>query len=166
MEVSFGQIYVEPGVSFPFSHQFQRWISEEMTALVEPSAKFLKKYGSDFELIFNVSAKKDLQDNEIRGPSVFRKTKDVEYTLFLPFDIIMRYADAPRHALRFLFRGVCDVFDKLEIDKASLLDKQDFLIQGICSDPTMLAEPAWDEAENPTPGRELFKAFFDKNRPG
>src|SRR5262249_34269143 len=142
MNVHFGQIYGEPGVSFPFSHLFQRRLSREVTALVEPSSKFLKKYGSDFKLIFNVSAKQGLQDNEIRGPSVFRRTKDVEYTVFLAFDVIMRHADAPRHALRFLLKGVCDVFDRLEIDTTRLLDEQEALIEGICSDPTMLAEPA------------------------
>src|SRR5262245_29585433 len=163
MLVHFGQIYIGQG-SFPFSHHFQHRISEAVTALVEPSAKFIQKYGKDFDLIFNVSAKQGFQDNEVRGPSVFRKTKDVEYTVFLPFDVIIRHADAPRHALRFLLRGVCAVFDRLEIDKARLLDQQESLIEGICSDPTMLAEPSWDEEQNKTPSRILFQAFFDKVR--
>ena len=160
MKVWFGQIYIEPGVSFPFSHHFQRRLSQEVTALVKPSANFLKNYGEDFELMFRISAKKALHDNEIRGPTVFRKTKDVEYTLFLPFTVIMRHADAPKVALTFLLKGVCDVFDLLEIDKTKLIEKQASLIDGICSDPTMLAEPSWDPDENKLPQRRVFTTFF------
>ena len=85
MKVNFCQTYIEPEVDFPFSHHFQHRISAEVTALVEPSAKFIKKYGRDFELTFNVSAKTALQDNEIRGPTVYRKTKNVEVHDFLAF---------------------------------------------------------------------------------
>jgi len=164
MKVWFGQIYVECGVVFPFSHQFQRRLSDEVTALAKPSALFIEQYGMDFELMFRVSAKRILQDNELRGPTVFKKTKDVEYTVFLPFDVIMRHADAPRQAVMFLLNGVCDVFDKLEIDKARLLDQRESIIEGICSDPTMLADPSWNETENKTPVRTVFAAFFEKNQ--
>lgn len=163
MKVWFSQFYIEPGANFPFSVHFQRRMSKELTSLVEPSPRFIETYGADFELMFRISAKHDLDDNEIRGPSVFKKDKDVEFTVFLPFDVIMAHADAPKHALLFLLKGVCDVFDMLEIDKAKLLDRQRSLIDAICSDPTMLAEPSWNEAENKTPVRTLFTAFFGKN---
>lgn len=162
MKVWFSQIYCEPGVEFPFSHFFQRRFSEEVTELAEASAKFLKIYGRDFELMFRISAKQSLEDNEIKGPSVFRKTKDVEYTVFLPFNTVMRHADAPRQALRFLLKGVYSVFDELEIDKARLLAKEESIIENVCSDPTMLAAPSWDDAQNKTFVRSVFQAFFDQ----
>jgi hypothetical protein len=125
MLVHFGQIYIEADARFPFSHHFQHRISEVVSKLVKPSATFTRKYGADFNLTFNVSAKRGLQDNEIRGPAVFKKTKDVENTIFLPFDVITRHSDAPRHALRFLLKGACDVFDMLEIDKAKVVKAQE-----------------------------------------
>lgn len=164
MKVWFGQIYIESGVSFPFSHLFQRRLSQEITALVEPSTKFIKEYGEDFEVMFRISAKEALQHNEIRGPTVFKKTKDVEYTVFLPFTVIMRHIDAPKHALSYLLKGVSDVFDLLEIDKAKFIDKQQVIIDGICSDSTMLEEPSWNEMDNRSPVRLLFTAFFAANR--
>jgi hypothetical protein len=164
MKVWFGQIYIEAGVAFPFSHHCQKRLSAEITGLVEPSAKYLKQYGTNFELMFRISAKKTIPNNEIKGPTVFKKTKDVEYTVFLPFDVIMRQADAPRHALKFLLKGVCDVFDRLEIDKAKLLDKQDSIIEGICADPAMLEEPSWNETNNKRDVRRVFEAFFNKSR--
>jgi hypothetical protein len=165
MKVWFGQFYIEPGASFPFSHHFQRRLSQDVTALVAPSARFIKQYGRDYGLMFNVSAKKALQNNEIRGPTVFKKTKDVEYTVYLPFDLIMSTADVPKSALTFLLGGVCEVLDSLDIDTAKLLEKQDSLIAGICSDPTMLAAPSWNEADNKTRVRVAFEAFF-QTKPG
>jgi hypothetical protein len=164
MKVAFSQVYIELGANFPFSVHFQRLLTKEVTAVVQPSPKFIECYGADFELGFNVSAKHSLKDNEVRGPTVFKKSKAVEYTVFLPFDLIITHADAPKHALFFLLKGVCDVFDMLEIDKVKLLDKQQSLIDAICSDPTMLDKPSWNEAENKTPVRKLFTEFFSKDK--
>jgi hypothetical protein len=164
MKVAFSQVYIELGANFPFSVHFQRLLTKEVTALVQPSPKFIESYGDVSELGFNVSAKHYLKENEVRGPTVFKKSKAVEYTVFLPFDVIMTHADAPKHALIFLLKGVCDVFDMLDIDKTKLLDKQGSLIDAICSDPTMLDKPSWNEAENKTPVRIAFTEFFGKNR--
>jgi hypothetical protein len=160
MKVHFGQIYIEPRASFPFSYRCQQRISREVTALVKPSPKFIKTYGTEFKLMFNVSAKCGIRENKIKGPSVFRKSKNVEYTIFLPFDVIIRDAEAPKSALRFLLEGVYKIFDALEISKSKLVERQDELINGICSDPAMLEERSWDEAENRTRVRRVFEAYF------
>jgi len=159
LQYFFGQIYIVPGISFPFSTDFQLRLSREVTDLVEPSSKFIKKYGSDFKLIFRISAKTRLQDNEIKGPSVYRKDKDVEYVVFLPFDVIATHDDAPKHALRFLLKGVCEVFDLLEIEADRLVDKRDMLIEGMCSDQSMLKPRSWDEESNPTRTGESLRCF-------
>jgi hypothetical protein len=162
MKVAFSQVYIELGANFPFSVHFQRRLTKDVTALVQPSAKFIEIYGSDFELIFRISAKHNLSDNEVRGPTVFRKAKDVEYTIFLPFDVIVAHSHAPKHALMFLLNGVCDVLDRLEIDTERLRDAQQSLIEAICADPSMLDTPSWSEAENNTPVRKIFADFFGK----
>jgi hypothetical protein len=164
MKVWFAQVYFQAGVCFPFSGDIQPRLSEEITALVEPSPKFLEKYGKDFELMFRISAKRLIKRNQIKGPMVFRKTKDVEYFIYLPFEEIARHADAPRRALKSLFEGVYKVLDSLEIDKTKLVERQESLIVDICSDPTMLEEPSWDEARNNTRVRRVFEAFFNKKR--
>lgn len=140
MHVHFGQIYIKPGVRFPFSHHFQERLSEEVTALVRPSGKFIQKYGIDFKVVFNISAKKGIQDNEVRGPTVFKKTKDIEYTVFLPYDVIMREPDTCKCALTYLLRGVRAAFALLDIDDVGLVKGHDALIENICSEPSMFLE--------------------------
>ena len=139
MNVHFGQIYIQPGVTFAFSTRFQRWLADEITRLVQPSASFIKKYGSDWELIFRISAKTQIDDNEIKGPTVFKKDKDVEYTLFLPFDTITQSDRVPQSALQFLLKGCCGVFRTLDIDPALVEQNAEAIIESICSDPKMFA---------------------------
>ncbi|HAB15340.1 MAG TPA: hypothetical protein DCE44_02705 [Verrucomicrobiales bacterium] len=137
MKVHFGQVYIEPGVALPFSHHFQRRLSEEITALVTSSTKFTQRYGEDWELMFRISAKRTICDNEIRGPSVFKNDKDVEFTIFLPFDAIQREASVSRSAIGFLLCGVCAVLDSLGFDTSEIQARLSSLAESISSDPTM-----------------------------
>jgi len=164
MKVAFSQVYIEVGANFPFSVHFQRVLTKEVSALVQPSPQLIESYGVVSQLVFNLSAKHQLEDNDIRGPSFFKRTKDIEFTVFLPFDAIMTRVDAPRQALIFLLKGVCDVLDMLGIDKAKLLDRQQSLIDAVCSDPTMLDKPSWNAAENKTLVRKVFTEFFAMNK--
>ena len=143
MNIDFSQIYIVPGAEFPFTHIFQEFLSREMTKAVTASDKFIKSYGPNFKIIFIISAKTNIVDNEIKGPAVFRKTADVEYSIFLPFDAIVEGAVDDEHVLRlalqFLFKGVFSVLESLDIHTEVARKKQDFLIEKICSDPSMFA---------------------------
>jgi len=144
MKIHFGQVYIDPGARFPFSHVFQGFLSDEITKVVVPSDQFIKTYGSEFDLNFNVSAKKDLQDNEIKGPGVYRKSGHVEYSIFLPYDVIAnldvtgRNERTLRSALQYLFKGVYSVFTSLGINPDAVRENQESLIEQICSNPSML----------------------------
>ena len=142
MNVYFTQIYIEVGVNFPFNHLFQRYLSKEITALVEPSGKFITKYGADFDLSLNVSAKKAITDNEIWGPAVTKKAKRVGYTIFLPYAVIALQDDINRSALQFLFQGIYTVFEKLDIDPSRVMERQNALIDHVCADKTMTESPS------------------------
>lgn len=137
MKVHFGQIYIEPGVVFPFSFLFQRRLSEEVSALVSPSAKFSQQYGADWELMFRISAKRSIPDSEICGPSVFKKGKDVEFTVFLPFDVIQAAVSSSQSAIEFLLEAVCSVLTSLGFDATRLQERQSSLAESLSADPTM-----------------------------
>ena len=85
MNIYISQIYIQPGVSYPFSYRFQKFMSEAVTERVSPSEKFVTRYGEDFDLIFRMSAKSEIAETEIKGPTVFKRDKDVEYSIFIPF---------------------------------------------------------------------------------
>jgi len=84
MKVFIGQIYIKAGVAFPFSLRFQRWLGDALSERVEVSEQFSKKFGADFGLGLRISAKEDIERPEIKGPTVFKRDKNVEFTIFLP----------------------------------------------------------------------------------
>jgi hypothetical protein len=157
MKVFFGQIYGTPGVCFPFSHFFQQKLSQEVSRLVTISQKYINIFGSDYELMFRISAKKEIDSFEIMGPTVFGKDKDVEYTVFLPYDSIMASQCPPKEALLALFCGISAVFISLDIDISSLLQMQHSIIEKICSDASMVASGYLDGVN--TTNRSFIEFF-------
>ncbi len=138
MQVFLRQIYIELGASYPFSHIFQHRMSKEVGSRVVASENFKKKYGTNYQLGFNLSAKRSIQENEIRGPTVFKKQRDVEFTIFLPFDTIARKRDPLMGALNYLFQGVYSVLESLEIDTQALRESENSILKQVRHDPTML----------------------------
>lgn len=140
MQVYFTQIYIEEGVYFPFSHVFQRFISNTISEIVVPSHKFIAKYGRDCSLIFRISSKRSIQENELRGPTHFKKTPSVEYTIFLPFNAIMSEQHPPDAVLSYTIQGAYSVFEELEIDATKVRASERELIQTICADAAMFQD--------------------------
>lgn len=138
MNVHVGQVYVKPGIGFPFSHLMQRWLSNKLSSLSTPSPDFVQKYGADFDLVIRISAETNISDNVIRGPTVFRRGKDIEYTIFLPFDIIRSSSDWCSSAMRFVVAGVRSVFNDVGIETNSLDASEQSIISHICSSHEML----------------------------
>jgi len=87
-----------------------------------------------------MSAKSEIRELEIRGPAVYKKTKDVEYTIFLPYDIISSSGDDKiSGALRYLLEGIVRVLEALKIDVREVLKRTDLIIEHVRSDPSMIA---------------------------
>jgi len=140
VKVHFGQIYIQAGKTFPFSHVFQLFLGEKITELIEPSAKYIKLHGEDFELMFRVSAKWQLAVNEVFGPKVYKKDKDVEFSIFLPYTPIMLTPDPNRSALEHLFEGVYQVLGGYEIDVSAVKAEQGRIIDKILSSSEMFVK--------------------------
>lgn len=137
MNVYFRQLYIRPGVSFPLSHVCNHYLSETITAVVVSSEAFNRKYGSDFSIVFTISAQQEIEYTQIKGPTVFKKAKDVEYSLFLPFDTIMLDTNVFPAAIRCLLDGVCSVLQSFDISTSGIDERRDAIIQRICADPSM-----------------------------
>ncbi len=133
----FGQIYIEPGITFPFSAEFQRTLGKAITALVSPSAKFEDRFGTDWSVMIRISAKTGIAANDIRGPTTFKKSKDVEFSVFLPFDLISKTADPLKAALVYLLEGASWSLASLDIDVSKLDAASQELIEAVREDAEM-----------------------------
>ncbi len=137
MKISFGQVYVEVGANFPFSHHFQRLLSETFSQLATPTEAFTKRFGADFELMVRISARRNLSENEIKGPTVFKRDKDVEYTLFLPYSVIVASPPVCQTAVRFVLAGAAGVMDLAGITISDPERRLEGISEIACSNPIM-----------------------------
>lgn len=138
MKIFVSQIYIEAGINYPFSHSFQRWISDELSSLVPPSPAYDQQYPG-FDLMFRMSAKAELATPLIKGPTVFKKTKDVEFSIFLPY--IEHDPSDPRSLLKPLklfLDAVATVLQSLGVDVSELQACSDSLIERIIGNPEMI----------------------------
>lgn len=119
----------------------QQWISAQLTAVADTPVDFVKRYGADFQLAINLSAKRDTTTNDVRGPTVFKRYKTVDYSVFLPFDAIKHADDGCGCAMRYFIDGVRIVFGKLGIETEKLDARRDEIISHVCSEPLMLKVP-------------------------
>lgn len=146
MKVGFRQIYIRAGASLPLSHHMQRLLAEELSTSEGDAEAFTQRHGKDYKLVTNISAEIGTKENQIKGPTIFKRTRDVEYSLFLPYDAIAGSAAGRRVAAEFLLDGIRSVFQQAGAGVARLDEKKSFLIERICSDPSMLSEPwPWPE---------------------
>ncbi len=139
MNISVTQMYLEEDAGYPFSSYFQKWLAGELCKRTRPSANFLKRYPGEYTLGFYISAKKGIKAPEIKGPGVYRKTRDVKYTIFIPFDPKAKYERAGyRKPLAWIMDGVVAALKGLEIDASLLVEDSSSLIEVMASDTRMI----------------------------
>lgn len=138
MKVYFGQIYVEPGVSYQFTHHFQQWLGQFVSVHVCASPEFISSYGMDYSLMIRISAKSGIELPEIKGPTVFKRDKDVEFSIFLPHNKsqVTDYS----LVLQQLMLGVIHILSSVKIDTSSLLDHLPHLIDEALNTPSMIRD--------------------------
>lgn len=140
MNVYVGQIYIEPGVKFPFSIAFQQRISAQLTELVDGWGKNTAHYSDDFDLIFRLSSKSDIEEVEIRGPTIFKRDKSVEYSIFIPFKLLGNSKLRDYYNIIIcLIDSIRSVFFKLGIDDKNLQNKSLKIAGDIVNDPEMFS---------------------------
>lgn len=137
MRVYVGQIYLDQEASFPFSAAWQKFMSEELSRLLSSSIYFDDRFGNDQNLVFNVSAKKDISLVEVKGPTHFKRDKDVEYTIFLPHAGGPANAKACEQALQDLFLGVAQILISLQIGADEVRGEFHRIVEHVMADPAM-----------------------------
>lgn len=139
MKFSLSQVYVEPGVNLPFSHRFSSWMdfkleqnftpdqahlplpkelstaTVDMRSRVDSPTRKTKYFfrGSTAESIrlisINLSCQKAINGPLVLGPKVYKKTKEHEYTIFLPFEKVVGSEDPTYTSLSLLLESIAHI---------------------------------------------------------
>jgi hypothetical protein len=108
--------------------------------LVSSSNEFENRYGADWDIILRISAKCGLSENELRGPSEFKKDKHVEFTIFLPYDVIIAQKHWCSYAVEYLINGTCSALEKLSLSSRELKQQKNKIVETVCSTDSMIKE--------------------------
>lgn len=137
MKVAISQFYVQQGAEFPFSYKFQRFLSQMLSSKINTAPTpdpATERYST---LIVRLSAKHGLLSNEILGPALYEKDKEIEFSLFLPYNAISKNPHPAREAIRCIVEGINLIYSKLGLDHARASIDVDVLMNSICSDRNM-----------------------------
>jgi hypothetical protein len=143
MKIFVCQLYIETGASFPFSHHFQLLVSDRVTNLVKTTNEFRERYGAVEKVVVNVSAKTSIANVELRGPTRFKKTNSIEYTVFLPYTILQEEVarsssfEAP---ICQILVGTADALERLGLDCSRFRLEIDSLLRTIMADARMVRQ--------------------------
>ena len=86
-----------------------------------------------------MSAKEGLARPEIKGPTVFKRDKDVEYTVFLPFDrSVDMDANTLSRALDLLLSSMIEILEELDMTTTGLSAELSAIIDRILGDAKMI----------------------------
>lgn len=138
MNIYVSQIYPEAGVYYPFTHRFQQYVSKAITDRIGLSESFVQQYGQDFDLVFRMSAKSGIQETEIKGPTVFKRDKDVEYTIFLPHSGNDYNLNTLSVVISKLLSAIVNVLQDLGFDSSSVSHNSAELAKQITADSAMI----------------------------
>lgn len=138
MNVYVSQFYIEAGANYPFSHRFQHFVSKAIADRIASPESFVQKYGENFDLIFNMSARSDIRETLIKGPAVFQRGKDVEYSIFLPYDSDNHDPSALKQVVVRLLSAIVNVLTDLGFDASAVLRDSSELADQIVENPAMI----------------------------
>jgi hypothetical protein len=139
MNVVISQVYIDPDAIYPFNFRFQRFLSESISMLSKSTKRFEDVYGSEWRVIIRLSAKSGLPSAELQGPTLFKRKKDVEYTLFLPFPLLLSDGNTDiRRVVELIVDGVTEVLGRLGLDSTGVCEKKHLIVNRVVSDKTFL----------------------------
>jgi hypothetical protein len=117
MKITFSQIYSEPGASFDLPGPLLKAVREGLDDLGRNIDQLSAKVDrEDFELVLIISASSKLDALEIKGPNIRRKTREIEFSLFVPWQETKSFEEKIDYILPKIGEGVIGVFKRYGVD--------------------------------------------------
>jgi hypothetical protein len=139
MRIFVTQFYLEPGAAFPFSYHFQRYWSSEISNNVALTPAFSEAYGPDYTVIFRVSADSGLTNPEVKGPTIYAKDEDVEFSIFIPYETDGGLTwKKCKTALTQLLKEIIHVLETLQLDPSWISRNSTGLVEHVLSNDQMI----------------------------
>lgn len=139
--------FEEVNADYPFSHDVFMWLAKELCKRIRPSKHFTNKYGKDWMLTFDLSAKRQRKNPKVfEPPAVYRRDKNVYWRISVRF-IGNKSRDPNYYVLpiKQFIEGIIIALQSLEIDTSKLVRDLPSLAKGFTSNPDMFE--VWGEVD-------------------
>ncbi|EKK4083556.1 hypothetical protein ACU9D5_004043 [Cronobacter dublinensis] len=136
MRIKFNQIYAEVGVNYSITNAVLNPLEEMLDSLDKKIQHYEKLFsGSDYTVIFIISATSKNDELIVKGPTTLSKQKKVEFVIFVPYKKIESFIDEMTYILDHVCNGICEVLGKYKIDTEEVRDAFEQMKLSISKDP-------------------------------
>lgn len=123
MKISFTQIYVELNTSFDLSGGLLQLLAGQLNLLKKEISALQKKFeGKDFTLAFIITATRQSDDVQVKGPTWVRRMSRVEFAVYVPAREFSIFEEKIEYVLAKLAQGVIATFERYGSDSVGMQD--------------------------------------------
>lgn len=128
--------------NFDISNKVLSLIIVKLNTLIIPSELFNKKY-EGYQLVLINSSRRQFEILTIKGPSVSKKYKCVEYVIYIPYLEVLNSENYLESFLNFYEQGVIEVLSKYQIDLSKVPDAFKEIKKEVLGNPDYRYKKSW-----------------------
>ena len=137
MNVKDSQGNSNPPYVLNLSSLFLTTLGELVSESADMPQAFANRFGVDFYLSFLIDTAKR-KSVGLRGPSVTRKHKAVEFGLIIPFEDVRQDYSTLASVTHAVLLGTTRALEQLRFDVSRIQSKQKSMVATVCSSPGMI----------------------------
>ncbi|MBT1699247.1 hypothetical protein KK083_20285 [Fulvivirgaceae bacterium PWU4] len=116
-------LFPEVGVDFPISYKVNQLLLDKLIDKLPKEQQQVIVDNKSFSLGVIISTRKSKTDLSIQGPSISKKYKMVDYTIWIPYLKVIKSSSLLETYLDFISEGIILVFEDLGRDNKKLISK-------------------------------------------
>ncbi len=137
MKFSFGQIYPEVNTDYDVTSKLLHLLCNKLNNLNKEIKHFNKVFeGEDYSLVLIISATRNKDILEVKGPIVLKKRKEVEFALHIPYRELPNRFEETLYVLNNIYQSIVFVFNKYKADLSGLEENIDQVINAVKTSPS------------------------------
>lgn len=136
MNIDFTQLYVEPGIHYNIPGKALERLCDELNQLSIKIPALRNQFKTDdYTLMLIISAKKNQDKTDVKGPKIRFASKEAEFALYLPWVNCVDFSQEITHVFRWVSESIKLLLSKYDIQTSGVSAAVDRAIEDILREP-------------------------------
>ena len=136
MVIDFTQFYIEPGASYKIPGKSLSCLCDELNQLGIEIPALRDRFKTDnYTLLLIISAKKNQDKPDVKGPKLRLARKEAEFALYLPWVSCAGFAQEITHVYRNIAASINLLLSRYDVPAAGVSAAVDRAIKSILNEP-------------------------------